>query len=73
MVHARHVGKETLGSELPEQVAAEPWGTAAGDPCALGHKSGQEIKRCVIEERRTRAEFNVLFLTCPSSNFFILL
>lgn len=73
MVGARHAGKNMLESELPEQVTAEPWEIAASDPRALGHKSGQVIKRGVTEERRTRAEFNILFLTCPSNNFFILL
>lgn len=29
------------------------------------------MKGWVIEERRTKAELNVLFLTCPCSNFFI--
>ena len=37
---------------------------------ALGHESGLETETHVIEERGTRAELNMHFLTCPSSNFF---
>jgi len=39
---------------------------------ALGHESGLETKTHVIEERGTGAECNMHFLTCPSSNCFIL-